>query len=188
MLTKLSNLGNNSRMVLPKSFSGGGCWAFCLAAPGWLRSWGACPTASAGTRTAGAGGERAAGLQARPLPPPTRTPNPLAWRRDLRVPRAGPSDPTFPPAFRGNGGPASEIGWACPELRWASPTPVCVRWSEEAPVCALLAGGGLGWGAEFVLFFGPQGVSVGECPRETLLESGGVFSLWVLYLGSPLLL
>lgn len=109
--------------------------------------------------------------------PPTRTPSPLAWRRDLRVPRAGPPGPTLPPAFRGNGGPASEIGWACPELRWASPTPVCVRWSEEAPVCALLAGGGLGWGAGFVIFFGPQGVSVGECPRETLLESGGVFSL-----------
>lgn len=41
--------------------SGGGCWACCPAAPGWPRSWGACPTAWAGTGTAGAGGERRPG-------------------------------------------------------------------------------------------------------------------------------
>lgn len=115
--------------------------------------------------------------RARSPPPPTRTPSPLAWWRDLRVPRAGLPGPTLQPAFPGNGGPASEVGWAFPGLRWASPTPVRVRWSQGAPVCALWAGGGVGWGAEFVLFFGPQGVSVGECSRETLLGSGGVFSL-----------
>uniref|UniRef100_A0A8C0M066 CDP-diacylglycerol--glycerol-3-phosphate 3-phosphatidyltransferase n=1 Tax=Canis lupus familiaris TaxID=9615 RepID=A0A8C0M066_CANLF len=38
--------------------SGGGCWACCLAAPAWPRSWGACPTAWAGTGTAGAGGRK----------------------------------------------------------------------------------------------------------------------------------
>lgn len=45
--------------------SGGGCWACCLAAPAWPRSWGACPTAWAGTGTAGAGGERRPGRPGR---------------------------------------------------------------------------------------------------------------------------
>lgn len=115
-------------------------------------------------------------MQARPLPP-DRDPKPPGVAARPPCPPRGPPGPTLPPAFLGNGGPASEIGWACLELRWASPTPVRVGWSEGAPVCALWAGGGVGWGSEFVLFFGPQGVSIGECPRETLLGSGGVFSL-----------
>uniref|UniRef100_A0A8C0M5J2 CDP-diacylglycerol--glycerol-3-phosphate 3-phosphatidyltransferase n=1 Tax=Canis lupus familiaris TaxID=9615 RepID=A0A8C0M5J2_CANLF len=43
--------------------SGGGCWACCLAAPAWPRSWGACPTAWAGTGTAGAGGPDQSGQE-----------------------------------------------------------------------------------------------------------------------------
>lgn len=132
--------------------SGGGCWASCLAGPGWPRSWGACPTASAGTGTAGAGGERAARGSGSPCPrlPTSRARRPQVPARSPQlpspqVPRVPASAPARPPA-RGGGGPAgSPAARTCPE-RSACPrrgrdSPTRARGPEAPPLSHAGCGG-----------------------------------------------
>lgn len=125
----------------PGRCSGGGCWVSCLAGPGWPRSWGACPTASAGTGTAGAGGERGGGV-ARGRPRPSARPAARPRRRSEArgSPRPGPPPrlPRRPPRGPGPLSPARA------SVRGGQPAAGRVH-VRGGLVCALREGGVTVW-------------------------------------------